>query len=218
MSRQNPSGFDAGSFRDPSGRVLHHDGRVFRTVSDVGWRQFAPVWQSGLLQDLAAKGLVLPLRESEAASAGNPDDAVRIFETDKLSFVSWPFEWSFSALKAAALLHLDVHLAALDQGFTLSDASAWNVQFRRAQPVFIDHLSFRAYRDGEIWAGHRQFCEQFVNPLVLASKAGVMPNAWYRGSQEGLPTSDVARLIPLRKKFSWNVFMHVVMHASTGLR
>jgi ribosomal protein L11 methylase PrmA len=213
VSRQNPSGFDAGSFRDPSGRVLHHDGRVFRTVSDVGWRQFAPVWQSGLLQDLAAKGLVLPLRESEAASAGNPDDAVRIFETDKLSFVSWPFEWSFSALKAAALLHLDVHLAALDQGFTLSDASAWNVQFRRAQPVFIDHLSFRAYRDGEIWAGHRQFCEQFVNPLVLASKAGVMPNAWYRGSQEGLPTSDVARLIPLRKKFSWNVFMHVVMQA-----
>jgi ribosomal protein L11 methylase PrmA len=213
VSNKDVPEVDAGSFRDPAGQVLHHQGRVFRTVSDFGWNHFEPVWQSGLIADLATEDLVLPLNEVDQATAGNPDHAARVFETKKLDFVSWPFEWSFSALKAAALLHLDVHLKALERGFTLSDASAYNVQFRGARPVFIDHLSFRPYEEGEIWTGHRQFCEQFINPLVLAAKAGVMPNAWYRGAQEGLPTADVARLIPLRSKFSWSVFMHLVMQA-----
>jgi len=205
------SGVDPGSFRDPSGRVLHRAGRVFRLVSETGWRSFQPVWESGLIDDLAAAGLILPL--AEAADAAPADDAVKIFETEKLPFVSWPHEWPFSALKAAALGHIDLHLEVLARGFTLSDASAYNMQFRGAQPVFIDHLSLRPYVEGEIWAGHRQFCAQFLNPLVLASAAGVMPNAWYRGAQEGLPTADVARLIPWRKKFSWSMFMHVVMQA-----
>ena len=43
-------------------------------------------------------------------------------------------------------------------GFTLSDATAYNIQFAGSAPVFIDHLSFRPYREGEIWAAHRQFC------------------------------------------------------------
>ena len=204
---------DPGSFRDPSGRVLHYEGRVFRLVTDHGWESFSPVWASSLIGELAAEGLILPLGDVEAGAAGNPDDAVRVFEAEKLPFVSWPHEWPFSALKAAALLHLDLHLRALAWGFTLSDASAYNVQFRGSRPVFIDHLSLRPYVEGEIWAGHRQFCQQFLNPLVLASVVGVMPNAWYRGSQEGLPTADLARLIPWWRKFSWSLFMHVVMQA-----
>lgn len=206
-------GIDSGSFRDPSGRILHHEGRVFRLVSETGWKEFSAVWSSGLIDDLAADGLVLPLTEVDAAVAGNPADTVRVYEIEKLPFVSWPYEWTFSALKAAALLHLDLHLKALAKGFTLSDASAYNVQFRGSRPVFIDHLSLRLYVEGEIWTGHRQFCQQFLNPLVLASVVGVMPNAWYRGSQEGLPTTDLARLIPWWRKFSWSLFMHVVMQA-----
>jgi hypothetical protein len=104
-----------------------------------------------------------------------------------LPFVSFPYEWSFSALKAAALLHLKIQLVALDKGVTLSDASAYNVQFRGAQPVFIDHSSFRPYQNGEIWIGHRQFCEQFLNPLLLRALFGVSHNAWYRGTLRGFP-------------------------------
>jgi ribosomal protein L11 methylase PrmA len=200
---------NSGSFRDPAGQVVHQGDRVFRLVTAHGWQTFSPVWESALIDDLALDGFVLPLRESGEKFEG----AARVFETDRLPFVSWPFEWSFSALRAAALLHLDIHLRVLDRGFTLSDASAYNIQFMGAQPVFIDHLSFRPYVDGEIWAAHRQFCEQFLNPLILASKAGVMPNAWYRGAQEGIATADLARLLPFRSKFSWSVFMHVVMQA-----
>jgi len=204
---------DPGSFRDPSGRLFHSNDRTFRLVSEQGWNEFSAVWKSGIIDDLAAEEIILPLAEVDATAVRNSWASAKVFETKTLPFVSWPYEWPFSALKAAALLHLDLHLKLLARGFTLSDASAYNVQFRGARPVFVDHLSLRTYVDGELWVGHRQFCEQFLNPLLLAHSAGVMPNSWYRGTQEGLPTRDVVRLIPWRRKFSWPMFMHVVVQA-----
>src|SRR3546814_6517392 len=44
---------------------------------------------------------------------------------------------------------------------------SYNIQFDGPRPVFIDVLSFRRYREGEFWTGHRQFCEQFLNPLLM---------------------------------------------------
>ena len=38
-----------------------------------------------------------------------------VLEHPRIPFVSYPYEWSFSLLKKAALHHLDVQLAALDQ-------------------------------------------------------------------------------------------------------
>ena len=108
-----------------------------------------------------------------------------LLEHARIGYVSFPYEWSFPALKAAALLHLDLHLELLEHDVTLSDASAYNVQFQGARPIFIDVLSLRRYREGEYWLGHRQFCEQFLNPLLLRALAGVPHNAWYRGSLEG---------------------------------
>ena len=108
--------------------------------------------------------------------------AVHLLEHPRVPFISYPYEWSASLLRKAALHHLDTQLEALERGFTLSDATAYNVQFVGPKPVFIDHLSFRPYRDGEIWAGHRQFCMQFLNPLIIWSRLGIAPNPWYRGN------------------------------------
>ena len=105
-------------------------------------------------------------------------------------------------------------MQCLHRGFNLSDASAYNIQFMSGRPIFIDVLSIRPYRDGEIWTAHRQFCEQFLNPLLLQALCGVEPNAWYRGNLEGIPVEGLARLLPLRRKLSWNVLKHVVLQAT----
>ena len=115
-------------------------------------------------------------------------------------------------------LHLDLHLELLERDLTLSDASAYNVQFQGVRPIFIDVLSIRRYRAGEYWQGHRQFCEQFLNPLLLRALLGVAHNAWYRGSLEGIPTADLARLLPLGKQLSWNVLSQVVLQAKLERR
>ncbi len=204
---------DPASFRDPAGRVLKRDGRIFRTVTAAGSKDYESVRASGLIDDLAAAGLVLPLGEVDPAAAGHPEGARYVLESEALALVSYPYEWCFGALKAAALLHLEVHLKALERDVTLIDASAYNVQFRGARPVFIDHLSFRPYEDGALWQGHRQFCEQFLNPLLLGALAGVPHNAWLRGRLEGIPAGQLSRLLPWRAKFSRHVLAHVVLPA-----
>ncbi len=80
--------------------------------------------------------------------------------------------------------------------------------------MFIDLLSFRRYRDGEMWAGHRQFCEQFLNPLLLRAKLGVPHNAWYRGTPEGISADDLRRVLPWTKKLSRNILLHVVTQSA----
>lgn len=208
---------DPGSFRDPSGHVYCVDDRVLRTVMGRAVADFDFVCSTGLMDELVADGLVPPVRRVDPGVLGSwGNGAGCVLEHPRLAFISYPYEWSFSALKAAALLHLDLHLRALEKGATLSDASAYNVQFQGSRPVFIDHLSFRRYRDGEFWTGHRQFCEQFLNPLLLRTILGVPHNAWYRGSQEGIATAELSRLIPLWRKLSWNVFTHVALQALFG--
>src|SRR5690606_22151701 len=136
-----------------------------------------------------------------------------LIEHDRVPFISYPYEWSFSELKAAALHHLDLQIDLLKRDVVLSDATAYNVQFVGPDPVFIDLLSLRPYREGEFWQGHRQFCEQFLNPLILRSVLGVPHNAWFRGSLEGIPTLHLANMLPLRKRLSWNMLSQVVMPA-----
>ena len=205
---------DPGSFRDRSGYVFHGDDRVFRTINAPALDNYTAARDNGALGSLEEKGWLLPGTELDPSVLDGVEGDVRlVLEHPKLPFVSYPYEWSFPALKAAALLHLDVLLDALAHDVALSDATAYNVQFIGARPVFIDTLSFRPYRKGEFWRGHRQFCEQFLNPLLLRAYLAITPNAWYRGNLEGIPTADFARILPLRRKLSWNVISHVLLQA-----
>jgi len=205
---------EPGSFRDNRGRIVYVGDRVFRTVMPAGIEDFEFVRSTGLVEQLIREGRLIgesPADKAEIGMAG--DGAVRVVEHPRLPFISYPYEWPFEALRAAALAHLELQQRALVKGVSLSDATAYNMQFRGARPVFIDSLSLRRYRDGEFWAGHRQFCEQFINPLLLQSSLGVPYQAWYRGSLEGIPTRELSRLLPWRSRLSWNTLTHVFMQA-----
>jgi len=204
-----------GSFRDPSGHVYRQGDRIIRTVTNAGKEQFDFVRRAGLFDLLMQEGRLLSFDHIEGAAVpdGFGESAAYVLEVPKLPFVSFPYEWPFPALKAAALLHLDIQLAALEKNVTLSDASAYNIQFIGAKPIFIDHLSFRRYEPDEIWGGHRQFCEQFLIPLLLRSLFGIPHNAWYRGSLEGIPTVEFSRLLTWRHYLKKDLLMHVVLQS-----
>ncbi len=206
---------EPGSFRDPGGRIYWYGERVLRTVMPSAAKDFDFVEASGLIPELVERGMLIAQTHQSlellGAAAG---DAAYLLEHPKIDFISHPYEWPFRALQAAALLQLDLYLAALERDVTLSDATAYNIQFEGVRPVFIDRLSFRRYVDGQFWLGHRQFCEQFLNPLLLRSIFGIPHNAWYRGSPEGIGAAELSALLPLHKKFSWRVLTNVVMQGS----
>lgn len=208
---------EPGSFRDPSGHVYVDGGRVVRTVMPVAAEDFAFVRQSGAREALAERGALIAAADVDPRGLGAvAANATHALEHPRLPFISYPYEWSFPLLQRAALHHLEVQLEVLARGVTLSDASAYNIQFQGVRPIFIDYLSFKRYREGELWQAHRQFCEQFLVPLLLRSEFGVPHNAWYRGALEGISVEELNRLLPFRRKLSWNIFTHIVLQSALG--
>jgi ribosomal protein L11 methylase PrmA len=209
MLQPNP-----GSFRDPGSRVFEMDGRIFRAIGSSSYENYRSAADTGVLQRLVERGFFVSSEERQSDLLPLAQSPAALLEHERLPFISYPYEWPFALLKRAALFHLDLHLAALEEGFTLSDATAYNVQFRGTRPIGIDQLSLTPYKEGEIWAGHRQFCMQFLNPLILWSRKGVSPNAWFRGGLEGIAPEDLAPLMTMRDRFSWTILSHVVAQAS----
>jgi len=128
-------------------------------------------------------------------------------------FVSYPYEWSFAMLRDAALLQLELLRRALDENLTLKDASSYNVQWRGARPVFIDVGSFERLREGEPWAGYRQFCMLFLNPLLLQAYKGIDFRPWLRGSLAGISPADARRVLSSRDLVRRGVLTNVALHA-----
>lgn len=206
---------DPASFRDPAGTVYRVGDRIIRAVSKTATAEFETAWNNPALKKLVAEGYVIRADEIVGATTtiNAPRDS-KLIEHPKLPFISYPYEWSFSLLKRAALHHLDLQISLLEGGVALSDATAYNVQFVGVRPIFIDALSFRPYEAGEYWTGHRQFCEQFLNPLLLHALLGASHNEWFRGSLEGVPVATIARLIPNSKRLSLNLWAHVLAPAA----
>ncbi|WP_372841387.1 class I SAM-dependent methyltransferase [Phaeovulum sp.] len=202
----------AGSYRDPKGQVLRVGARVLRTVQPVAREQYAFI--RTLMPEAEAAGFLVETTElpKDAWPEGTADAAF-VLEHAVVPYVSYPYEWGFAQLQVAALHHLDFQIWLLERGAALSDATAYNVQFIGAKPVFIDLLSIIAYEEGSFWVGYRQFCEQFLNPLLLRACKGVAHNCWYRGALEGIATEDLAALLTMPEKLSPNVLTHVVLHA-----
>ena len=205
---------DPGSFRDPKGHVFSRGDEILRTVHADGAAGYERARDNGLIAALQARGWLIATEEIDrttAFSLGLP--AKHVLRHPRLPFISYPYEWSFPALKDAALLQLDILLACLERDVSLSDASAYNIQFDGHRPVFIDVLSLEPYSEGVPWIGYRQFCEQFLNPLLLTALFGVPHHAWYRGSLEGIATTDIGSLLGVRHRLNWRLLSHVLLQA-----
>jgi SAM-dependent methyltransferase len=116
-------------------------------------------------------------------------------------------------LKDAALLELDLALAALAEGLTTKDATPYNVQFVGARPLHIDIGSFEPLTEGEPWFGYGQFCRQFLNPLVLTARRGIQHQSVMRGSLRGLSAADCAASLRWRDLLRPSLFVHVGLQA-----
>ncbi|QOC23743.1 class I SAM-dependent methyltransferase [Wenzhouxiangella sp. AB-CW3] len=202
----------AASFRDPSGFVFRQDGVVYRQVNQRYREDYHRLIDSGLYQKLVERGLLIPHEEVDGPVA-EPDTAYRILRPEPLEFLSWPYEWSFSQLKDAALATLEIQRLAMQHDMSLKDASAYNIQFHRGRPVMIDTLSFEVYREGEPWVAYRQFCQHFLAPLALMARRDIRLGQLLRVHIDGIPLDLAAGLLPRRTRLRPGLAMHLHLHA-----
>ena len=211
MSRESlPS-----SFRDPSGFLFQCEGSLYRQVNPCYGEEYELLMKSGLYDALVADSLLVAHAEVPQAA---PPDAFRVLKPDRVPFVSYPYEWSFGELQAAALATLEIHRRALAHGMALKDASAYNIQFRGSRPVLVDTLSFERLRPEEPWTAYRQFCQHFLAPLALMSRRDVRLSQLLRVYIDGVPLDLASELLPGRSRLSFGLLTHLHLHAKSQLR
>jgi SAM-dependent methyltransferase len=206
------AGLEPGSFRDPESRVFYSGDDVYRALSKEGLEDFEALAASGLLDD--ARIVRTERVEDGSRLEGTlTKETAGVLRHELIPFVSYPYEWTFSMLKDAALVQLELLLGALDQGLVLKDSTPYNVQFRGARPVFVDVGSFERLREGEPWVGYRQFCMLYLYPLLLQSLKRVPFHPWLRGSIDGITPAQMRGLMSFRDRFRRGLFTNVFLHA-----
>lgn len=198
------------SFRDPSGFLFKKEGRIMRQINHAYKENYDLLMSSGLYDSLIAKNWLIPHEET---SDQGQDGCYKIIEPEQLRYISYPYEWSFSQLKDAALLTIDIQIEALKYGMFLKDASAYNVQFHKGRPIFIDTLSFEKYHEGDPWVAYRQYCQHFLGPLALIAYTDHRLMRLSRSFIDGIPLDLTSRLLPRRTLFSYSMLAHIHFHA-----
>lgn len=203
--------FDAGSFRDRSARVFFHQGNVFRALSSRAHSDWQRVSREPFFERLISQGHVVgtvELSAEESRQLAVSDSCTAVLRHDRIPFVTYPYEWSFSMLRDAALLHLEILCEAIPQGIILKDSSPYNVQFRGSRPVFIDVGSFAAHSSGEPWTGYRQFCEMMLFPLLLQAYRRIDIQPILRVRMDGISAREFLRPLSWRDLLRPGVFTH----------
>ncbi|RKN48583.1 class I SAM-dependent methyltransferase [Micromonospora endolithica] len=213
---QPPLRAEPGSFRDPANRVFHLGDQVLRGLDEEAAGQWRALAATGFFPALLADGKVCGTEPTDPVTLGQGWTAA--LRHERIPFVSHPYEWSFAMLRDAALLHLEILRAALPEGFTTKDGSAYNLQWRGAEPIFIDVGSFTPTRVGEPWAGYRQFCQTMLYPLLLGAHLGLDFQPWLRARVDGIEPDQLRPLFGGTRRLLPGVLTHVHLHGAMQRR
>lgn len=192
------------SFRDPSGYIYYQNNEVYRKINTCYLSTFNKFSSSNLFKTLINNKWLIKHKVIE-----NDEDSC-ILKVQKIPFISYPYEWCFDQLKDAALLTLNIEKLALENNYTLKDASAYNIQFIGSKPIFIDTLSFMEYEEGVPWGGYGQFCRHFLAPLLLMTYIDHSLNCLLKNYIDGIPINIASNI--LQKKGGLIAWEHIKLH------
>ncbi len=197
-----------GSFRDPSGIVLKKGGIIYREIYPSYQDNYNLLTNSGLYKALIKENLLIPHEEVNT----------KLIKPVIIPFISYPYEWSFSQLKHAALVTLQIQKRALKFGMSLKDTSTYNIQFLKGKPILIDTLSFKKYEEKQPWTAYQQFCQHFLAPLALMCHKDLRLNQLLRIYIDGIPLDLASSLLPSSTYLNFPLLTHIHLHARSQKR
>jgi ribosomal protein L11 methylase PrmA len=200
------------SYRDNSGFVFKQHDQVFRYIHPNYEPHYHQLMNSGLYDELVKIKRLIPHQEITDTNAFNFTDG-KVLLPELIPFISYPYEWSFDMWKDAALLTLQIAMAALKKEMILKDATPFNVQFVNGKPIFIDTLSFENYESGKPWIAYHQFSECFLAPLLLMHYCHPDANKLFTVYPNGIPMDVLVNLLPKRSRWNMNTFLHIHLQA-----
>ena len=193
------------SFRDPDGYIFESRNRILRYVLPhaaanvrgfldstlaAGWMNQGNLVRSFILENPSHA-------ELPGECAGRLPPGAVIVEHTAISFRNYPYEWAPQMLRSAAELTLKLAREAMRSGFTLKDATPFNVVFDGCRPVFVDLLSFlRRDPTESVWLAYAQFVRTFVFPLLAFRYFGLRPDEILLVNRDGIEPERLQALCP----------------------
>jgi len=213
---------DPGSFRDPSGFIFFYRENPYRTLDQSSFTVIQQLNQQGLFQELQDKGYLIPTEivpENSPlfhALKKNLPEEHFFLSHKKILVINYPYEWTISMLADAAKLQLQLQLELINKGFSLKDASAFNVQFVSSKPLFIDILSIEPIPTMEVWLAFGQFCQMHLFPIMLKRYKNISLRSCLLGSIEGLSVEEAYHMFgffgALRPALLLDVLLQYISH------
>lgn len=147
-----------------AGRVFRWKGRLFRAIPAESVPAVRALFESGLVAELTSRGLLVRSEITDYELEG----FALVIEHELVPTVTYPREWSFSMVRAAATLILDLNEVARRFGYQTKDCNGYNVLFRGAAAVFVDLGSLiPTPTAGRALYSHNEFLAGYVYPLQL---------------------------------------------------
>ncbi|MDD5560575.1 MAG: class I SAM-dependent methyltransferase [Candidatus Omnitrophica bacterium] len=197
------------SFRDPVGFVVRLDKQIFRIIGKDSCNDLESFLSSDIGKKLLNKEKVIAtrfLKQPEKKEIGYrislKEEEFEIVEHKAIYFPSYPYEWAPEMIYTAACLTVDIAVDILPAGYTLKDATPYNIMFEGPNPILIDMLSFekRDPRDS-VWLPYGQFIRTFTLPLLVNKYFSLrMPDIFF-SRRDGIEPEDVSHFCGSLRQF-----------------
>ena len=204
-----------GSFKDPTSRVYRGNDNILRALNRRGAEIYETLEKQSFFAEWLEGGKIIPTERAVGADSAQlvADGWALVLQHRRIPFISYPYEWPFSMLKDAALLHLELLIQAADAGWTLKDATPYNIQWFGTRPLLIDIPSLEPRATGAPWLGYRQFCMTFLFPLMLKAHLNIDYASLLRGELDGISAAEIMHYFCGRHIFKKGVLPHVIFPA-----
>jgi SAM-dependent methyltransferase len=214
---ENGITFDSGSFRDPSGFIFYYNGEVYRALDDNSFDLIKQLDEKEILLDLIRGGYIVHtkvLSDKDPVKKELVDrvpDFHHFLRHEKIPLITYPYEWPFSMLADATSQTLKLQRELIQHGYSLKDASAYNVQFIHTQPVLIDVTSIEVPARLDVWIAYGQFCRLFLFPLLLHKYKHINTKGYYLADVDGMSVDQVYRIFGKSALLKPSLFFHVFL-------
>lgn len=208
------------SFRDPDGFVCSYKDNFYRII----YQSYAPDFEQLQQNQIINHPLLVPHTAihadlySEIIAAlvllYNTSFITKIFTIlaiKKIPFITYPWEWTPTQLKEAALCTLSLQRQLIPLGLTLKDATFYNIQFIGGKPYFIDLLSIKRTEKAYPWHPYGQFLRKFVNPLLLIKYKLFTNLKFLVAFPDGFNKNEISALLPIKSRFNLFCLLNVFL-------
>lgn len=151
---------------DTVGNINEYNGDIIRIITKKSTKATQLLLQSGLINELVKKKLLITTRISEYS---NEFDSL-VLQHKKISVYQHYSQWSYEMMKDAAILVLKINMLCNKYGYELKDCHQANIMFDGINPVWVDFGSIIKRENKRRWVAYDEFLKCYYYPLLLWRK------------------------------------------------